>query len=203
MAETPSPKSGSPIQVGPLLVVCLLFPAFANGQGGGTQVYLTVEQAPRVVFPEADSMERKDIPVTPAVAQKLKELVAPAKPTIWEPFYISFVARKQQKIIGYAVICEEIGKHRPITFIVAVTPEGTVRDVAIMAYREPQGDEVRHKGFLAQFAGKALQNPVMPYQDIQNISGATLSVRALARGVRKALAVIQAAYLEPERGNEK
>lgn len=197
VAETALPKSGSPIRAGSLLALCLLFPAFASGQGGGTQVYLTIEQAPRVVFPEADSVERKDIPVTPAMAQKLKQLVAPAKPTIWEPFYISFVARKQQKIIGYAVICEEIGKHRPITFIVAVTPEGTVRDAAIMAYREPQGDEVRHKGFLAQFAGKALQNPIMPHQDIQNISGATLSVRALARGVRKALAVIQAAYLQP------
>ena len=131
------------------------------------------------------------------MAQKLKQLVAPAKPTIWEPLYISFVARKQQKIIGYAVICEEIGRHRPITFIVAVTPEGKVRDAAIMAYRESQGDEVRHKSFLAQFAGKALKNPIMPHQDIRNISGATLSVRALARGVRKALAVIQAAYLQP------
>ena len=197
IAETALPKSGPPIRPGLLLALCLLSSAFASGQGGGAQVYLTVEQAPRAVFPEADSVERKDITVTPAMAQKLKQLAAPAKPTIWEPSYISFVARKQQKIIGYAVICEEIGRHRPITFIVAVTPEGKVRDAAIMAYREPQGDEVRHKSFLGQFAGKALKNPIMPHQDIQNISGATLSVRALARGVRKALAVIQAAYLQP------
>ena len=174
----------------------LLLPLVARGQGGGTTVYLTVEQAPQAVFPEADRFERRDIPVTPALSGKLRQWVAPAKPTIWEPFYMTFVARKEEQIIGYAVICEEIGKHRPITFIVGVTPDGKVKDAAIMMYREPQGDEVRHRGFLAQFAGKALDNPIMQHQDIRNVSGATLSVRALARGVRKALAVIRAAYLE-------
>lgn len=181
-----------------LLGALLALPLGALGQESGTQVYLTVEQAPRAVFPEADRFERKDIPVTAALSQRLKKLAAPAKPTIWEPFYITFVARKQEQLIGYAVICEEIGKHRPITFIVAVTPEGKVKDVAILMYREPQGNEVRHKSFLAQFAGKSLENPIMQHQDVRNVSGATLSVRALARGVRKALAVIRTAYLESE-----
>jgi len=176
----------------------LLLPLVVRGQGSGATVYLTVEQAPKAVFPEADRFERRDIPVTPALSGKLRQWVAPAKPTIWEPFYMTFVARKEDQIIGYAVICEEIGKHRPITFIVGVTPDGKVKDAAIMMYREPQGDEVRHRGFLAQFAGKALDNPIMQHQDIRNVSGATLSVRALARGVRKGLAVIRAAYLESE-----
>ena len=52
--------------------------------------------------------------------------------------------------------------------------------------------------FLAQFAGKTLDNPIMQHQDIRNVSGATLSVRAMARGVRKALAVILAVYLKSE-----
>ena len=175
----------------------LLLPLLAWGQGGGTQVYLTVEQAPRAVFPEADTWERREIQVTPALSQRIRQLAAPANPTIWEPSYLSFIARRQDKIIGYAVICEEIGRNRPITFIVGVTPDGKVKDAAIMTYRESQGGEVRQKSFLAQFAGKSLGNPIQPSQDIRNISGATLSVRALARGVRKALAVIQAAYLKP------
>ena len=169
---------------------------FAGGQGNGTTVYLMVDQAPQAVFPEADQFERKDIPVTADLSWRLRQMVSPAKPTIWEPFYMTFVARKGDEIIGYAVICEEIGKHRPITFIVGVTPDGQVKDAALMMYREPQGDEVRHKGFLAQFVGKTLDNPIMQHQDIRNVSGATLSVRAMARGVRKALAVIRTAYLD-------
>ena len=104
--------------------------------------------------------------------------------------------RLEGKTIGFAVICEEIGKHRPITFIVATDTTGQVLDVALMMYREPIGAEVRYKGFVRQFDGKDLSDPIYPRRDVKNISGATLSVRAMSRGVRKALAVLQIAYLE-------
>ncbi len=178
----------------------LLAPLLLAAQSGGfqTEVYLNVEEAPKTVFPEADRWERKDIPVTAAMRQRLKQLVGRAKPTIWEALYITFIASKDGQVIGYAVICEEIGKHRPITFIAGVTPDGKVKDVAIMMYREPQGGEIRRRSFLKQFSGKHLSNPIMPRQDILSLSGATLSVRAMSRGVRKALAVVQAVYLNPQ-----
>ena len=182
------------------LLLGLLAPLLVAAQADGfqTEVYLNVEEAPKTVFPEADRWERKDIPVTRELSRRLKQLVGRAKPTIWEPLYITFIATKDAKVIGYAVICEEIGKHRPITFIAGVTPEGQVKDVAIMMYREPQGGEVRRRNFLEQFSGKNLENPIMPHKDILNLSGATLSVRAMSRGVRKALAVVQAVYLSPQ-----
>ena len=96
-----------------------------------------------------------------------------------------------------AVICEEIGKHRPITFIVAAYPDGSVKDVALMMYREPVGEEVRYPAFLKQFTGKSLEDPIFPRRDIKNVTGATLSVRAMSRGVRKALAFIRLTYVDP------
>ncbi|MFQ5694851.1 MAG: FMN-binding protein [Terriglobia bacterium] len=168
----------------------------AAGPGHAVDVYLTLEEAPKAVFPEADSFERKDIQVTPEFRQQLEELVGRAKPTIWEPFYITFIARRGGEVIGYAVICEEIGKHRPITFIVAATPEMKVKDVAVMMYREPIGSEIRYGGFLEQFRGKDLEDPIRMHRDIRNISGATLSVQAMSRGVRKGLAVLQLVYGE-------
>ena len=161
-------------------------------------VYVTLEEAPRTVFPEADKFERKDVKSGKEFQRRIKELIGRSKPSIWEPFYITFIARKNDKVIGYAVVCEEIGKHRPITFITAVTPEGKVKDVAVMMYREAYGGEVRYHGFTKQFRDKGLQDPITARRDIRNISGATLSTRAMARGVRKALAVIQLAYLNEE-----
>lgn len=160
-------------------------------------VYLTLEEAPAVVFPEADSFERRDVEVTQVIRHQMGKLVGRLKPTIWEPFYISFIAKKGEEIVGYAVVCEEIGKHRPITFIVAVHPSGSVKDVAVMMYREPFGGEVSYRVFLKQFNSKSLRNPIFPRRDIKNITGATLSVRAMSRGVRKGLAFIQIAYLDP------
>ncbi len=99
---------------------------------------------------------------------------------------------------GYAIVVEEIGKYRPITFAVGVSPRGAVYDVAVMVYRESHGGGVARERFLAQFRGKDLTDPLDPNRDVINLSGATLSVRAIARGVRKALAVIAVTLLEPD-----
>jgi hypothetical protein len=64
-----------------------------------------------------------------------------------------------------------------------------------MVYREPYGGEVRYPRFLAQYRGKNLTAPLLPFRDIRNITGATLSAEAVGRGVRKALALLRALSL--------
>jgi len=92
---------------------------------------------------------------------------------------------------GYAVIVAEVGKVRPITHIVSVTPDGAVGRVAVMIYRESHGADVASERFMAQYAGKSLADPLRLDRDIINIAGSTLSGHAICRGVRKALAVVQ------------
>lgn len=117
------------------------------------------------------------------------------KPSLWEPDYVLFTVHRDGNLLGYAVVVEEIGKHRPITFVVGVRPEGVVQDVALMVYREPYGGEVRAPRFLAQYRGKNRTAPLLPFRDIRNITGATLSTEAIGRGVRKALALLRALTL--------
>ena len=73
----------------------------------------------------------------------------------------------------------------PVTI---VSPSGGIRSVEILVYRESQGSEVQDPKFLKQFEGKVLADPIRPGKDIQNISGATLSVRSVSLGSRRALA---------------
>jgi Na+-translocating ferredoxin:NAD+ oxidoreductase RnfG subunit len=164
--------------------------AMLNAQAASAQTFLTLEQAPKAVFPEADSFEQRKITSTPELRAEVLKL-AGRKPSIWEPFYYAYIAKRGGELIGYAIVCEEIGRDRPITFIVAANSDGSVKDVAVMAYRETRGGEVRYPAFTRQFKGKSLRNPIQGQGDIRNITGATLSVRAMATGVRKALAVIQ------------
>src|SRR5262249_4589473 len=98
---------------------------------------------------------------------------------------------------GYAVIVEEIGKHRPITFVVGIRPDGRVNDVAVMAYREAYGGEIKSKRFLSQYRDKSPAAGLQPFTDIKNVAGATLSVEAASRAVKKALAVAQLKWLSP------
>jgi Na+-translocating ferredoxin:NAD+ oxidoreductase RnfG subunit len=166
------------------------------------QVFLSEEEAPRAIFPEADRFVRKVVVVTPEIKQRLKELLGKTKPSIWEPYYITYRAQRNGKQIGYAVIVNEIGKHRAFTFIVGVDLEGKVKEVSIMVYRESRGGEVRNKRFLKQYRKKRLKDSLMPYRGIQNITGATLSVYAVSRGVKKALSLVQIVYLDNKQREE-
>ena len=87
-----------------------------------------------------------------------------------------------------AWIFEEIGKELPITVGVAVGPGG-IEDVTILEYRESRGGEVRYPFFTDQFKGVALRNDLSRNLDsqIDGITGATLSVRALTKIARLAL----------------
>jgi Na+-transporting NADH:ubiquinone oxidoreductase subunit NqrC len=67
--------------------------------------------------------------------------------------------------------------------------DGVVRGVEILDYRESHGGEVRDPRWLAQFTGKRGDAPLRLEQDIQNISGATLSCRHVTDGVRRLVAL--------------
>ena len=175
------------------LVSLLTSPLLASAQEG---IFLKEEEAPKAVFPDATFFLRKVIPSTPGLKEKIKQRMGKTPASIWEDSYITFVAKKDETILGYAVIVEEIGKHRPITFIVGVGTDHKIKDAALMVYREAYGGEVRDRRFLQQYKGKQLKDPLLPYRDIQNISGATMSVEAIGRGSKKALALVELIYLE-------
>lgn len=174
------------------VLAVLLVAASASGQEE-TTVYLTLEQAPRAVFPGAE-IERRDVPSTPELQKSIKGKIGRLVPSVWEPSYATFTARQNGQTIGYAVIVEEIGKHRPFTVIVAATPDFRVKDVAVMVYRETRGGEITQRRFLAQYKGKRPGDPIQLDRDIIGISGATLSVQGTNRAVHKALAVLQLVY---------
>ncbi len=84
-----------------------------------------------------------------------------------------------------AWILEEIGKTQPITFGIVIN-KGEVERAKVLAFRESRGDEIRYPAFTRQFISTKLQDNTLDKQ-IDGISGATLSVRAITRMVTLAL----------------
>jgi hypothetical protein len=168
-------------------------PRLASAQEG---IFLKEEEAPKAVFPQATSFERRVIRSSEGLKEKLQQRLGRTKTSVWEDSYVTFIAKKGDAILGYAVVVEEIGKHRPITFIVGVGADRKIKDAALMIYREAYGGEIRDRRFLQQYKGKQLPDPLLPFRDIQNISGATMSVEAIGRGSKKALALVETIYLD-------
>ncbi len=85
-----------------------------------------------------------------------------------------------------AWILEEIGKEKPIT-VGLVVDDGRIERVKVLIFRESRGWEVRFPFFTDQFTGTRLTAERRLDRDIDGISGATLSVRALTKLARLAL----------------
>lgn len=124
------------------------------------------------------------------------------------------VAAQSDKILGHAPkqsrlrywknglqtawILDEIGKEEPITagFIIE---NGKIVQASILAYRESRGWEVRHANFLKQYQNVGLLPDNFLNKNIDGISGATLSVRAMGRMARLALYYDQISRSESSR----
>ena len=156
------------------------------------QVLLTPAQALVEVFPNAAAYRAYEFAPTAAQRSRLEETLGRR---LFEPRYTWMVVYDAaERLQGYALITDERGKYRPITFMVGVTPDFRVRDTAVMVYRESRGGEVQRDRFRSQYRGRSLRDPIQINRDIINISGATISVRSMNAGVRKALAVAQLAF---------
>jgi len=68
-----------------------------------------------------------------------------------------------------------------------------------MVYRERYGDEVRDPRFRQQFVGKTAADPLRPGEEVIAVSGATISSRAMALGVRRCLVLFDELVLRPQR----
>jgi hypothetical protein len=155
------------------------------------RVYFTEEQALADVFAKADSLWQEPWTPTPGQRQAVEAELG------WQLAEESFVfhrARRGDRDLGRAVILEEKGRFKPITFMVHVRPDGEVGRVLVMVYRESRGDGVRRQRFLKQFVGRDVDDPLRLNRDVVNVTGATLSSRAMAAGVRKALVLSTVRY---------
>lgn len=77
-----------------------------------------------------------------------------------------------------AWILDEIGKDKPIT-IGVVAEDSRVMGVTVLEFRETRGGEIRYEFFTRQFLGAGLRSDLRLDRDIDGITGATLSVRAV------------------------
>ena len=106
-----------------------------------------------------------------------------------QPIEVSTVT-KEGKVIGWAVALDEMGKIKPITFLVGIDVQRKVLDVYVLEYRDMFGSEIKRKSFLRQFKGKASQDPIKIGKDIDAVTQATISSRAASSAVKKALRII-------------
>ena len=100
--------------------------------------YLTVSAAQKLCFPECDQFVPAHVKFTPAQIKAIeaksgqKQLLRGQE--IWR-------AMQTEKLHGFFIVDYVIGKHLVIDYAVALSPEGTVKRIEILNYRESYGGE--------------------------------------------------------------
>lgn len=175
-------------QVWVLVITSLLVPAPLLV----AEQYLTEVQALKIAFSQSQSVNAETKLISDDDRREIKSRY---RVEILSSSVRVYSGRSGSKVDGYAVIANEIGKSEPITFIVAMDSSGKVQTVAIMEFRETRGWEVKEPRFLRQFHGKKSSDHLRINDDVINLSGATLSSYAVAKGVKKAVALVDYFYL--------
>ena len=150
--------------------------------------YLTVEQAARLMFPDADRFETRELNLDAAELQALDAQGVRPRSARWS----AQLAQHAGQPLGVVVTDDVVGKFELISYAVGIGLDGTVKQIEILSYRESHGGEIRLPAWRRQFVGKTAASPLRVGEDIASISGATLSCAHVTEGVRRLVPTVDA-----------
>ena len=151
------------------------------------QVFYSKAEALQVAFPKADRIETQTFFLTPQQIERVEALARAPVDSKLATFHVGHTADSVQ---GYAFIETHIVRTFPETFLMVVSPDGTLQKLLVLAFYEP-AEYLPSERWLEQFDQKRLTPSLRLRQDIHGIMGSTLTAQAATQGVRKVLALFQ------------
>ncbi len=167
---------------------------------GHAELIQSQESALKKAYPLADRFESRELLLTSAerkaIEAKLGKRIYTVQVTVIE-------AMAKGKFLGRAFKSQELGKHQPMDSLVALDSAGEVIDVELLVYRETYGGQVRQENFRDQFKHRRFGDALEVGKGIDAVSGATISSKSMALGVRKALLIDDLIRHSPEFNNSR
>ncbi len=156
--------------------------------------FMTEEESLKTVLPKSQRIRKELIRLTQGKKELIEQRIGWKFP---EESFELYIGETGDKVDGYAMIHNTIGKYKHMTYMVGVDAQGRCTDVELLVFRDAKGSEVRTKRFNSQYDGKTVFDPIRINKDIINISGATMSVRSMSAGVKRVLVLVDEFYLKP------
>jgi len=151
------------------------------------QVYLTKNEALALYL--GDKVERKTIFLTD---EQINHIQQKAKAKVESKILTYYVSPR-----GYAFFETRTIRTMPATFMILITPRGTVGAVEMLAFYEPE-DYLPPKKWLNTFQQKTFDDDLWLKRGVYNIAGATLSANAITESVRRLLVTYELAIKKGE-----
>lgn len=115
--------------------------------------------------------------------------------------YFDLIYDSSGNLIGIMSTIQQQGYDGYITYNLAVDGEGVILGLLIISHSETPGigDIITTDSFKEQFIGKSYEDPITAGEDVDIVSGATVSTSAMISSVRRVAGVIAEKYLGQEK----
>ena len=108
---------------------------------------------------------------------------------------------ESNSLVGVAILDNVLGKSLPITYLTCFNMDGQLINAHIVKYREDYGYEVGNKRWLNQFIGLGMNSDFIIGKNIDGISGATISVNSVTRGINRSSIIVEYLLTKKDAGS--
>lgn len=173
----------NPIRPASLVSVLAVAAAAAPADG---QVLMTQDEALRLAFPEPALIERRTAYLEEATLDSVRALagegVRVERSVV--PYYVGL---SDEEPLGAAYFDVHRVRTLPEVLMVVVSTEGRVQRLEVIKFQEPP-EYMAPDGWIAQIVGRELSPGLSVRGEVVNITGATLTARAVTDAARRVLA---------------
>jgi hypothetical protein len=155
-------------------------------------VFYSKNEAMELAFGQGAQVEQLSLFPDDAQTAKIQQL---AKVKLDSGLFTFYMAKNQDKPLGYAAIETNTVRTKPETLMIVLTPEGELRNVYTLAFHEPP-EYMPPEHWFEKLYKRRLTD--MDSKAVDGISGATLSTHASIDSIRKVMAVYEVLIKKPE-----
>lgn len=143
------------------------------------------EDVLKTIYPNT-TVEVKNYVLTPEQVEKIRQI---SKVKFDSKLVSIYVVKKQDKVVAYGYVDVHVVRTKPEVVLYTITPDGKLDVVQVLHFGEPL-EYLPEEGWFNNFKGKSLDKDNLRVKsDIPNVSGATLTSRAITDYARLALAI--------------
>ena len=171
------------------LWVSALVLGLTAGQASALDVSST-QDAVKAIFSGADKIVKKRIRLTTPQRAAIGKLTTRV---IRDKVMIFYQGVKGGQALGTAFVERVVNRSWTISYIVVMNTDGTVKQVEVLNYEGARNWGVQYEPWLKQFYGMKAEDD---FRSTSGITGATVSVRTITAGVKKATAAYKVIFLD-------
>lgn len=171
------------------IVVAVFLVVFLQGNKSHAVFFERIPPEVKEGFTGVDNIEMKKYEFNKSQQQKIEAIIGDRR-VQGIRFY---EGSSNNKVQGYAIFVKERGKHGDILMLVFISPGLNIRDMFIVRNRERKSNKIKNRRFIRQFTGLSAKNSFSGWEQVDMVTGATVTSKAVVRGAKKALFLIESA----------